>query len=39
MINFLKNLLASQKNNFIKIVIIFGFLLISGVLIDAFLNY
>jgi len=39
MINFLKNLLVSQKNNFIKIVIIFGLLLISGALIDAFLNY
>jgi len=35
MINFLKNLLASQKDNFIKIVISFGLLLISGVLIDA----
>jgi hypothetical protein len=35
MINFLKNLLASQKNNFKNIVIIFALLLISGALIDA----
>jgi len=39
MINFLKNLLAFEKNNFIKIIIVFGLLLISGVLIDAILNY
>ncbi len=37
--NFLKNLLASEKNNFIKIIIVFGLLLISGVLIDAIFNY
>jgi len=35
MINFLKNLLASQKNNFIKIVIIFALFLTSVALIDA----